>query len=176
MKLGILSDTHKKAGRARRAIDILIENGAEFLIHAGDIGKEETLAYMEATKLPYIAVLGNNDRKLVHLTDRYNLYREPHYFEIDSLRVKLMHHPWFLSPDTDLIIFGHTHKFSVECRTTGELFLNPGEVCARNKPVSEAVLLNIQDGAWEIIHCQRGIKETTWHYNKKVCERVAEDV
>ncbi|WP_456452506.1 metallophosphoesterase family protein, partial [Hydrogenimonas sp.] len=62
MRLGILSDTHKKAGRARRAIDMLLQNGAEWLVHAGDIGREETLAYMEGSGVPYVAVLGNNDR------------------------------------------------------------------------------------------------------------------
>ncbi|WP_300363989.1 YfcE family phosphodiesterase, partial [Hydrogenimonas sp.] len=171
MKLGILSDTHKKVGRARKAIDTLVENGAEFLIHAGDIGKEETLAYMEATGLPYVAVLGNNDRKLAHLTERYHLFREPHYFEIGDLKVKLMHHPWFLSPDADLIVFGHTHKFSLECRTDGKLFLNPGEACARNKPVSEAVLLEVREDAWDVTHFQRRIKETMWHTERKICQR-----
>ncbi|BDY12856.1 YfcE family phosphodiesterase [Hydrogenimonas cancrithermarum] len=176
MILGILSDTHKKVGRAKKAIDMLLENGAEYLIHAGDIGKEEVLAYMESTRVPYTAVLGNNDRKLVPLKERYHLFTEPHYFCIGDLNVKLMHHPWFLSPDADLIVFGHTHKFSLECRTAGQLFLNPGEVCARNKPVSEAVLLKVLKDAWEVTHCQRRIKETTWHYNKKICERVVEHV
>ena len=171
MKLGILSDTHKKAGRARKAIDTLVENGAEFLIHAGDIGKEETLAYMEATGLPYVAVLGNNDRKLAPLRERYALFAEPHYFEIGGLRVKLMHHPWFLSPDADLIVFGHTHKFSLECRSDGRLFINPGEVCARNKPVSEAVLLEVTEEAWEVTHFQRKIKETQWRHTVQSCQR-----
>ena len=176
MILGILSDTHKKAGRAKKAIDMLLENGAEYLIHAGDIGKEEVLAYMESMGVPYTAVLGNNDRELAPLKARYHLFTEPHYFRIGDLRVKLMHHPWFLSPDADLIVFGHTHEFSLKRHASGQLFLNPGEVCARNKPVSEAVLLNVIKDAWEATYCQRHIKETTWHYNKKICERVVEHV
>ncbi len=173
LKIGILSDTHKKVGRAQKAIDRLLAMGAQYLIHAGDIGKEEVLAYMEATGLPYTAVLGNNDRKLVPLVDRYHLVKEPHYFRIEGLRIKLMHHPWFLSPDADLVIFGHTHKFSADCREDGSLFLNPGEVCARNKPVSEMVLLEATPHRWRILHCQRGIKESAWHTNEKECEREA---
>ena len=164
MVFGILSDTHKKSGRARRAIDMLIANGAEFLIHAGDIGKEETLTYMESTGVPYAAVLGNNDRSLGALTDRYALFREPHYFEAGGLKIKLMHHPWFLTPDADLVIYGHTHAFFAECRE-GTLFLNPGEVCARNKPISEAALLSVTPDAWKVTHCQRRIKERDWQYN-----------
>lgn len=171
MKIGVISDTHKKSGRAKKAIDILVKNGAGFLVHAGDIGKEETLAYIESSGLPYVAVLGNNDAKLTHLKDRYNLFTEPHYFKIDGLKVKLMHHPWFLSPDADLIIFGHTHKFSARCDKEGRLFLNPGEACARNKPVSEAVLLNVTKNEWQILHLQRRIKEREWQYNNIIYER-----
>jgi putative phosphoesterase len=176
MKIGILSDTHKKVGRAKKAIDMLLDNGAEFLVHAGDIGKEEILEYLEEISIPYIAVLGNNDRKLVPLMDRYKLYKEPHYFVLNSIRIKLMHHPWFLSPDADLIIFGHTHKFTLENRLSGELYINPGEVCARNKPISEAVILDISDENFEITYCQRRIKENKWQYNKKIYKRVFEHV
>ena len=149
---------------------MLIDHGAEFLIHAGDIGKEETLAYMQESGLPYAAVLGNNDRSLTHLTDRYALFREPHYFEAGGLRIKLMHHPWYLTPDADLVVYGHTHRFAV--RAEGDtLFLNPGEVCARNKPVSEAVLLKVLPDRWEVVHCRRRIKERDWHLERTMLSR-----
>ena len=176
MKIGIISDTHKKVGRAKKAIDMLLDNGVEFIIHAGDICKEETLKYLEEVLVPYVAVLGNNDHKLVNLTQKYNLFKEPHYFSVGNLQIKLMHHPWFLSPDADLIIFGHTHKFSLECRLSGELYINPGEVCARNKPISEAVILEICDDKWMITHCQRRIKEVEWQYNKKSAKEFSSHV
>ncbi|WP_457596996.1 metallophosphoesterase family protein [Hydrogenimonas sp.] len=167
MIFGILSDTHKKAGRAQKAIEMLVEKGAEFLIHAGDIGKEETLAAMEATGLPYAAVLGNNDASLRDLRGRYALFTEPHYFDVGGLRIKLMHHPWFLSPDADLVVCGHTHAFAARLRQ-GTLFCNPGEVCARNKPISEAALVERLESGWRVVHCQRAIKERVWHYNEKI--------
>ena len=172
MIVGILSDTHKKAGRAIRAVDMLVENGARHLIHAGDIGREEILSYMAGLGIPYTAVLGNNDKKLQHLQESYHLFKEPHYFSIGGISFKLMHHPWFLSPDADVVIFGHTHKFSCECRDDGRLYLNPGEVCARNKPVSEAVLLRMEPEIVEVTHCQRRIKESAWQYNKIVCDQI----
>ena len=161
-KIGILSDTHKKVGRAKKVIDMLLDNGAEFLIHAGDIGKVEILEYLEEVSVPYVAVLGNNDRKLVPIMKEYNLFKEPYYFSINGLRLKLMHHPWFLSPDADLIIFGHTHKFSLECRLSGELYINPGEVCARNKPISEAVILDLSSEKFKISYYYREIKKESW--------------
>jgi putative phosphoesterase len=170
---GILSDTHKKVGRAQRVIDMLVDNGAAFLIHAGDIGKEETLVAMEATGLPYVAVLGNNDRRLAHLKGCYPLFTEPHYFEAGGLRVKLMHHPFFLTPDADLVVCGHLHRFYA--KTEGAtLFLNPGEACARNKPVSEAALLEVTADEWRVTHCQRRLKEQVWHYSLKRFPRIAE--
>ena len=51
MKIGIISDTHKKLGRAIKAIDYLIKEGAEYILHAGDIVREEVLEYLEE-KIP----------------------------------------------------------------------------------------------------------------------------
>jgi len=176
MKIGIISDTHKKVGRTKKAIDMLLENGVELLIHAGDICKEEILEYIKEVSVPYVAVLGNNDRKLASVMKKYNLFKEPHYFSVVGVSIKLMHHPWFLSPDANLIIFGHTHKFFLEHRLSGELYINPGEVCARNKPISEVVILDIGDESFEVTYCQRRIKKSIWQYNKKVYKRVLEHV
>ena len=84
MKIGILSDTHKKVGRSQQAIDLLRKKGAEQLFHAGDIVKVDVLQQLESSKLPYIAVLGNNDGKLYQYADDYNLVEEPYHFEIDE--------------------------------------------------------------------------------------------
>ncbi|MDY0234220.1 MAG: metallophosphoesterase family protein, partial [Sulfurimonas sp.] len=61
MKIGIISDTHSKVKMAKNAINLLIESGAEFIIHAGDIVERETLELLKNSKVPYIAVYGNND-------------------------------------------------------------------------------------------------------------------
>jgi len=160
MKIGILSDTHKKVGRAKKAIDMLLDNGAKYLIHAGDIVKVETLEYLEKVKIPYVAVLGNNDYNLIELMDSYNLFREPYYFKIEDISFKLMHQPWFLTPDTDVIIYGHTHQFFVDFKSS--LYINPGEACARNKPISEAVILEISDDSFKIDYFYREIKKESW--------------
>lgn len=73
MKIGILSDTHSKIGRAKKVIDLLIDNGAEYLIHAGDICEVDVLEYMAQSKLPYLAVYGNNDAHMVEHHRRFNL-------------------------------------------------------------------------------------------------------
>jgi uncharacterized protein len=158
VKIGIISDSHTKTARATKAIDMLLEKGVEFFIHAGDIVEEDTLEYLKNTKKRYIAVYGNNDAHLVNVHNKYNLVQEPYYFKLAETSFKLMHLPFYMSNDTDVVIFGHTHKFEVEYK--GEtLYLNPGEVCARNKPLSECVLLNITPEKFDVQYFTRKKKE-----------------
>jgi len=144
MKIGIISDTHKKVKKAKKAIAMLIENGAEFIIHAGDIVEVEILEMLKNCSVDYLAVYGNNDAHLVQHHEDFELVQEPFYFKLADLKFKLMHLPYYMAPDTDVVIFGHTHHFHTEFNN-GTLFLNSGEICGRKKPVSECMMLEILD-------------------------------
>lgn len=157
MKIGILSDTHTKAKKTLRAIDTLIKEGAEFIIHAGDIVEVETLEYLRNSGVRYVAVYGNNDSHLSAYHDTFNLVQEPHYFKIANTKFKLMHLPLYLLPDTDVVIYGHTHQFSIEF-LNNTLFLNSGEVCARNKPLSEWAMLEVTDNEFLVTRYTRANK------------------
>jgi len=145
MKIGILSDTHTKVKKAKEIINMLVGQGAEFFIHAGDIVEVEVLDLLERSGLRYIAVYGNNDAHLASYHRRYNLTQEPHYFKLANCKFKLMHLPYYMAPDSEVVIFGHTHEFSVEFTQQGTLYLNPGESCARNKPLLECAMLEVTD-------------------------------
>ena len=151
MKIGILSDTHTKVKSAKKALEMLIENGAEFIIHAGDICEYETLELLKNCGKRYVAVYGNNDAHLTQYHNDYNLVQEPHYFKLADTTFKLMHLPFYMAPDTEVLIYGHTHEFKSEF-IDGTLFLNPGESCARNKPVSECALLEITDKKFKVTY------------------------
>jgi len=157
MKIGILSDTHKKEKRSQKVIDHLIKNGAEFLIHAGDVVKTEMLDQLVNSGLRYVAVYGNNDAHLHEVHNKYNLTQEPHYFKLAKTKFKLMHLPFFMSPDTEVVLYGHTHMFDYEF-TNGTLFLNPGEACARNKPVSECAMLEVTETHFNVTYYARELK------------------
>ncbi len=154
MKIGIISDTHTKVGKTQKALTMLIENGAEFIIHAGDIVKVETLELLKNCGKRYVAVYGNNDAHLASYHNDYNLVQEPYYFKLADLKFKLMHLPFYMNADADIIISGHTHTFYSEFKKSS-LFLNPGEVCARSKPVSECVMLKITDDKYIVTHYTR---------------------
>jgi hypothetical protein len=144
MKIGILSDTHKKVNLTKITLNFLLEQGVEFLIHAGDIVEVEILELLAHSGVPYVAVYGNNDAHLVQYHNDYNLVQEPHYFKLANTTFKLMHLPFYMTADTEIIIFGHTHQFEVEF-TKKALYINSGEVCARSKPLSECVVLEIKE-------------------------------
>jgi putative phosphoesterase len=154
MKVGILSDTHTKVKLAKITIEFLLSQGVEFLIHAGDIVEVEVLELLKNSGLKYVAVYGNNDAHLVSHHNNYNLVQEPHYFKLANTKFKLMHLPFYMSPDAEVVIFGHTHEFEVEFQK-GTLYLNPGEVCARNKDISECAILEISPKEFHICYYTR---------------------
>ncbi len=161
--LGILSDSHKKPDLTAEAIGELKAKGVQHLIHAGDFSLEQNLELLKQSGLPYTAVFGNNDNRLIEVASSYSIYKEPHYFKLDGIRFKLMHLPFYLSGDTEVVIYGHTHAF--ECEKRGKtLFLNPGELCARNKPVSEYAMLEVTVNEFRVHYFAKdlasgGIKE-----------------
>ncbi|MCX6050934.1 MAG: metallophosphoesterase family protein [Campylobacterales bacterium] len=171
MKIGILSDTHKKVKRASKALDMLIENGAEFIIHAGDIVAPEVLELLKNSTKKYVAVYGNNDAHLVQHHEAYNLVQEPYYFKLAQTRFKLMHLPFYMTPDADIVIYGHTHVFSSEF-INGTLFLNPGESCARDKNISECVMLEIQEDTFLVTYYKRKKKTDTFEAQEFSYERI----
>jgi putative phosphoesterase len=167
MKIGLISDTHKKVGRAKKAIDLLIENGAEYIIHAGDIVKEEVLEYLKEKKIPYVAVFGNNDYHLYRLVDEYNLHYEPFKFKLANHTFKLMHYPTKMFPlDTEIVIYGHTHEEDISYNGKN-LILNPGEVCARDKNYSSCMMLEILEDRYLVTHYYRFVGTDEWQSNLK---------
>jgi len=170
MKIGLISDTHSKIGRAKKAIDQLVENGAEYIIHAGDICRVEVLEYLVEKKITYLAVYGNNDANIVQYHKEFNLVQEPHLFKIKDTKFKLMHLPYYMSPEEDIIIFGHTHLFECDFKN-GTLYINPGEACARNKPISECAMLNITDTSYNVEYYTRELKTNEWKTQNMSFER-----
>jgi putative phosphoesterase len=158
LKVAVLSDSHNKVDFTKEAIDFLKLQGAQYLVHAGDLCLKENLELLKESSLPYVCVYGNNDNSLVYLSNEYKIENEPYLFKIEDVKFKLMHLPFYLNGDSDVVIFGHTHIFESEYKE-GTLFLNPGEICAREKPLSECVLLEINPNEYIINYYSRNINE-----------------
>ena len=157
-----MSDTHKKLGRAKKAIDLLVDKGVEFIVHAGDIVRVELLEYLEEKNIRYVAVLGNNDYHLYSVVDKFNLVSEPYYFKLTNKTWKLMHYPKYMFPlDTDIIVYGHTHDVDISFNGKN-LILNPGEVCARDHGFSTCMTLDIEENKYIVTLFYRKIGESDW--------------
>ena len=170
MKIGILSDSHLKSDYTKEVIDFLKEIKSDYLVHAGDLCVEKNLKLLEESELKYIAVFGNNDRYLLDLTSTYNIKQEPYYFKIKDTTFKLMHLPYYLTPDSDVVIFGHTHIFECDYKNN-TLYINPGEVCAREKPSIECVQLEIKENEYIISRYFKNINENLFKKEEYKYER-----
>ena len=170
MKIGILSDSHLKSDYTLLVTNLLKSIGCEYLIHAGDLCKEENLQILKNSGLKYLAVFGNNDRSLLPLASKYNIKPEPYYFKIKDIKFKLMHLPYYLTPDSDVVIFGHTHIFEKDYKND-TLFINPGDVCAREKPLIECVQLEINENEYIITRFFKKVNEELFQKEEYKYER-----
>lgn len=96
MIIGIISDSHPETEVAASAIEWLLARGADLLVHAEGIVASETLRLLRQSGKPYFAVLGNNDEALAEFKNEFNLQSEPFCTEFAGLRLKIMHHPFYL--------------------------------------------------------------------------------
>jgi len=161
IRLGILSDSHLKDNLTYEAVEMLKSKGVKYLVHAGDLQMKENLEILKNSGLIYVSVFGNNDWQLTQYTNEYKIYNEPYYFKIQDVKFKLMHIPNYLTPDSDIVIFGHTHKFEVDYKGD-TLYLNPGEICAREKNLTEAVVLTITDKEYKVEYNYKEPTQTIW--------------
>lgn len=68
-KVGLLSDTHGYDDTARAGASILRDNGAELLLHLGDLGSTEVLDALAEMSLPVRVVFGNTDHDTRRMTE-----------------------------------------------------------------------------------------------------------
>ncbi|RJQ56713.1 MAG: metallophosphoesterase [Nitrospiraceae bacterium] len=150
--IGIISDTH---GLLRpEAVDAM--RGADLIIHAGDIGKENILDELGAIA-PVVAVRGNTDRESWACK-----LRSMETLKLNKTLIYVIHDINQLGRDTllshvNVIINGHTHRPSVN-RHNGVLYVNPGSAGPKrlNLPVSMA-LLRLKGGAADAGIVQLGL-------------------
>ena len=72
--------------------------------------------------------------------------------------------------NSDVVIFGHTHMFEQDYKNK-TLFVNPGEVCAREKPFIECVQLEIKENEYIISRYFKKINEKNFKKEEYIYER-----
>lgn len=146
MKIAVLSDTH---GLLREQVKEIIGE-CEAIIHAGDINSQKILDQIAAAGQkndPFYVVRGNNDKEWAKDIP------ETLEFELNHVKFFLVHNKKDIPEDLgdiQLIIYGHSHKYSEE-EKEGRLWLNPGSCGKRrfHQPITMAVL-TLEDGKWSV--------------------------
>jgi putative phosphoesterase len=135
MRIGVVSDTHIRDGKAPLP-DALLRGleaeRVERILHAGDILVPEVLDRLRAVA-PVDAVVGNNEDDWVA-----DLLPEELSLTLGGVRIGLWHghhgpgnstedraYRHWLDREIDVIVFGHSHWPVCEWRA-GRLMLNPG--------------------------------------------------
>ncbi len=135
-RIGVISDTH---GLLRTEAAAALR-GADLIIHAGDIGKEEILEELRQIA-PVIAVRGNCDRGYWA-----KAYADTADVRIEAIPIFILHDLKQLDMKPEergykIVVSGHSHKPKEE-KKDGVLYLNPGSAGPRrfNLPISVALL------------------------------------
>ena len=153
MRLLILADTHWP----RRCRDLPASvwaqvDVADVVVHAGDWVEPGLLDLLEERSRVLLACWGNNDG--VELRARLPEVARATY---DGVRVAVVHETGVATgrerradrahPDTDLLVFGHSHVPWDSTTPSGLRLLNPGSPTDRRRqPVGTYLLVDLVDG------------------------------
>lgn len=131
MRIGVFSDSHDNIVKIEKAVRFFNRNKVSFVLHAGDFVAPFTIPKIQALRCDWRGVFGNNDGErqgLARISER-KIQEAPFRIELAEKRITLVHDLATIdqkSEDTDLIIFGHTHKPGI-IKQHGKVLLNPGE-------------------------------------------------
>lgn len=155
MKIGVLSDTHNHLPETRRALTLLLEHGAQHLVHCGDAG-EDSIDLLSAVCLErgiraHVALgncdpgHGGEDARFAPQPEGIERGRSPE-FTLAGKRCAAMHgnHATLLDRAAsagifDYVFTGHTHQ-PMDERCGRTRVLNPGS-CARPRRSPPTVLV-----------------------------------
>jgi putative phosphoesterase len=155
----VLADTHlpKRAKRLPDAVLAALEE-VDGVVHAGDWVDEATLDLLLATGRPVLGVAGNNDGPGLH-----RRLPEVARTTVEGVRLAVVHETGASTgrerrmdeayPDTDVLVFGHSHIPWDTTTTKGLRLLNPGSPTDRRRqPRCTYGVLDLDAGVayWEL--------------------------
>ncbi|MEM1355690.1 MAG: metallophosphoesterase family protein [Planctomycetota bacterium] len=163
--LGLLSDSHGRASTTQRAVELLLDAGADTLIHLGDVGTVQVIDAMiadhPATGRPIDVhlVFGNTDwdaRALAdYATDMGMAVHDPSgELEVDGCTLAFTHGHLeklvgqLLAREPDYLLHGHTHRVQDQQMGSSRV-INPGALFRASKYT--VATLTPMTGAFEVL-------------------------
>lgn len=139
MLVAVISDTHLPRG-ARRLPDACVARlrEADLIVHAGDVASGAALDAIEALGPPVAAVMGNVDEPALR-----SRLPESRPFSAGAAQIAIVHDAGPAAgrlerlrrrfPDSDAVIFGHSHIPLHERAADGFQIFNPGSPTDRRR-------------------------------------------
>jgi putative phosphoesterase len=144
MKICILSDSHDN----RKLMDVAVQDakseGAEAVLHCGDVVAPTTLRVLQKHGLPVHVIHGNNTGDLYNMArlaqepdSVINFYGQDAGIELYGRKIFLVHYPHYAhamstTGDWDLVCCGHDHKVEIRkvpnIKQSTTTLINPGTV------------------------------------------------
>ena len=159
MKLGILSDTHDRRDRARRAVAMLALKGVGALVHCGDFTDPELVADLLLDGVPAFGTLGNCDEDDGSLAFAFEAIGGTWLggggiVELGGRRIALTHGDRprevarLLAERPDYLFSGHTHE-AADDRDGPTRRINPGALQRTSRP--SVALLDLETDHLEFL-------------------------
>ncbi len=155
MLIAILSDSHDHIPNLHRAVQRANREGAEVLIHCGDLISPFMLPRLQAFAGQVHLIYGNNagDQHLISsrcatIFDNITHHGLQGEINADGLKIGFIHYPHTgralaMSGEYDIVCCGHNHEQATE--TLGScLLINPGDLLGKDEQPG-FMLLNTAD-------------------------------
>lgn len=142
MLVAVMSDSHDNIWNLRKALEIVNNRQAEFLIHCGDFIAPFMLKELDLAGIPVHGVFGNNDGDQYTLTkmafsmlNNITLHGLSGQVDIEGFTIGFTHYAEMgyglvAAGDCRLVCFGHTHAHEIK-RAGSVTLLNPGEIMGK---------------------------------------------
>ena len=166
MKICIVSDSHDRGPLLAQAIEAAKAEGAEAVIHCGDLIGVNTVKASLKLGLPLHVIHGNNLGDVValarvscHSDGLLNYHGRDACLEMAGRRIFVTHYPHYghamaCTGDYDLVCCGHSHEPLVTRQANvkgGNTWLvNPGTVAGLGAPAATWILGNLDDMAFQV--------------------------
>lgn len=150
MKIGVVSDSHKNLNYLRKAVELIIKNGAEYIIHLGDDYTDAEILREYPVKSLQVPGVYCPEYLKKEIKNRI-------IEEISGVRILITHtlsshkndqngdlvpEDVIKNKEVDLVLFGHTHLY--EIKKEGDILIfNPGhlqEVVIKGRPATFGIV------------------------------------
>jgi len=160
MKICILSDSHDNRGPLEQVVAAAKNQGAECVLHCGDVVASSTLNAIIKHGLPIHVIYGNNKGDLTNMTmlagnpdNQIHFYGQDADVTLGGKRIFIVHYPHYaealaLTGRYDVVCCGHTHQLKIDkvknIRGFTTLVINPGNTAGIGEE-PRYVMLNTDD-------------------------------